>query len=60
MQYLHIELYYINLKHHVSVSFFSPPYHHNFLLIPYWNYDFKTFEFEKRKRKSIKAHFKQG
>jgi len=50
MEDLHIDLFYINLKHYVSVScFFIPPYQHNFVPIPYWNHDFKTFEFEKIK-----------
>jgi hypothetical protein len=55
MEDLHIDLFNINLKHYVSVScFFIPPYHHNFVPIPYWNHDFKTFEFEKIKIKILR------
>jgi hypothetical protein len=39
---------------------FPHPYHHNFVPIPYWNYDFKTFEFEKIKIITLRPILDKG
>jgi hypothetical protein len=39
---------------------FFPPYHHNFTPIPYWNYDFKTLEFEKKEKKILRSILDKG
>jgi hypothetical protein len=39
---------------------FFPLYHDNFVPMPYWNYDFKTFEFEKRKKIVLKPILDKG